>query len=193
MKNKESGFNILEIVVVVGLIGILLAVMLPSFSKNKAKSRDMARVAEMQTIRTMLEQYKATCGVYPATLESDTNNGRAGDCAVNLGSFGLLPVAPQRATTSLVGGVVDNSSVYDGYFYAGLSTRVSGPCFEYHLGTELEFATNNGYDSSGYLEKDHDFDDGDEPFDHDCLNSNPDFNGNQDNLGIYDFRSTNTQ
>jgi hypothetical protein len=62
---------------------------------------------------------------------------------------------------------------------------------------ELEFSTDNNFDSSGYLDKDHDFEDaGDDPadpFPYTCLGSSFDFDGTEDAIGLYDFRSTKSE
>lgn len=196
---KHKGFTLVELIVVVGLITILLVLVLSSFSKNRMKTRDNLRVAHIDTIRLALEQYRNSCGVFPATLEVEADNGRNGTCDYKLGNFlPEIPTAPEREGNSLlISGTVPNAAVFNGYFYAGLSTGVDGvgPCYEYHLGAELEFATNNGQDSSYHLSEDHDFENEEGDFDARCAGSVNDFGSSNpatDDLnGLYDFRSTN--
>lgn len=189
--SQKRGFNMLELTVVVGLMGILLAVALPNINKSRIKSRDTVRVADIQSIRIMLEQYKATCGVYPATLEPSANNGRTGECQMTLGDFGVIPEAPDRTKFSnAIGNEVEPSSVYNGYFYAGLSTRSNGPCYDYHVGAELEYSSADWGENSKFFDDDHDFTLLAPPYTHVCAGSAPDFQ-DDDDFGVYDFRSTN--
>ncbi len=200
MKKYTKGFTLVELMVIVGLIAVLLAVILVNLNKSRMRSRDNIRVAHIQTIRLALEEYRSACGVFPETLEITANNGRRGTCLANLGDFiGQIPSAPERPNASLLStSVVPAGSRFDGYFYAGLSSVPTGPCYEYHLGVELEMAENNNQNPSSYLDEDHDFEDREGEFDHSC-GSTPtsDFgttNAATDDLnGLYDFRSVNNR
>lgn len=201
MTNNKKGFTLAEVMVVVGLIGILLTMILINLNRNRIQTRDNMRVSDIQAIRLALEEYRASCGVFPATLELDASNTRnpSVDCNFQLGDFiPEIPTAPERANISQVldNGVASSANVFNGYFYAALSTRANGPCFEYHIATELEFAGDNGQDPSKYLSEDHDFIKEGGSFDHACAGSPEDFGDDSDalgddELGLYDFRSTN--
>jgi len=58
---------------VVALISILLSIVIVNIQKNREKSRDMARVADLQNIRLALEEYKTACFEYPNKIY--TGNG----------------------------------------------------------------------------------------------------------------------
>lgn len=204
MRNTNKGFTLIELMVVVGLIAIMMTLILVNVRKNKVKTRDNIRIADIQSIRLALEEYRAACGVFPATLELDANNTRNNsvDCNFELGDFiPEIPTAPRRENISQVidnglassANVFGGDSTYGGYFYAALSTRPNGPCFEYHLAAELEFAGDNGRDPSNYLMEDHDFVPDDGNFDDACGGSPQDFGGDatseDDEVGLYDFRS----
>jgi len=197
--NNKKGFTLVELMVVVGLIAILLTVILGSVRGNKMKSRDNVRISHIQELRLALEAYRSTCQVFPRTLSLTENNSRRPgvDCDAEFGDFiGTLPVAPTREGSSLLlGDEVPNAANYSGYFYIGLSTNVNGPCYEYHIGTELEFAEDNGENSSSFLNEDHDFTPGDGDFGSRCgptadFGDDPD---SDDEQGLYDFRSTKSQ
>lgn len=147
---KNTGFTLIEMLVVIGLIATLLALVLTSLSKNRAIARDNIRVADIQTIRLALDEYRTACGVYPATLELDANNGRRGVCpnGRELGDFlGTIPVNPAYS-----GGNNDyfdnNPGNEEEYFYYGLSTELNGPCFDYVIGIPLEYGSSD-YFSEG--------------------------------------------
>jgi prepilin-type N-terminal cleavage/methylation domain-containing protein len=79
MKTTQTGFTLLELMVVVLIIGILVAIALPNF----ASSRERARVASVKTnarnVQTMVESYGIDHnGVYPvdvAALQLEAQNG----------------------------------------------------------------------------------------------------------------------
>ena len=197
-RQNRRGFTLTEVLVVIGIFTILLIIILSNLGRNRMKTRDTIRVADMDTIRLALERYRATCGVFPATLELDAQNGRAGTCTSTFGDFiPEIPVAPTRAGTSLlIDEAVSLGSVFNGYFYAGLSTSLNGPCYDYHLGTELEFSENNGELTSGWLSKDHDYEAGEGAYDSQCNGSVADFGSLDSEVddanGLYDFRSIDT-
>jgi len=194
MNKRIKGFTLVELMVIVGLIAIMLVLILISLNRSRVKARDNVRVADIQTIRLALEEYRAQCGVFPDALDLTANNGRRGTCIITLGDvLGEIPTAPERSNASLLStSVVSTASIVNGYFYAGLSTSINGPCYDYHLGVELEFAENNSQNRSGYLDEDHDFEEGEGTYSRRCGVA-PDFgssNAVTDDLnGLYDFRS----
>lgn len=54
---KRSGFTLVELVVVVGIIGLLSALAVVSLSRQQARSRDTRRVGDITNLRTALESY----------------------------------------------------------------------------------------------------------------------------------------
>lgn len=65
MKKNNSGFTLIEILVVVAIIGILVAFVTLNFNDARKKSRDQARKSDLQTLQLAIETYKAQNGVYP--------------------------------------------------------------------------------------------------------------------------------
>lgn len=65
MKN-ERGFSLLELLVVIGIIGILVAIGTISYSTAQTRSRDARRRSDVENIGKALEQYyAANSAVYP--------------------------------------------------------------------------------------------------------------------------------
>lgn len=58
MKNK--GFTLLELLVVIGIIGILVALATASYSATQKQARDSRRKQDMVAIQNALEQYYST-------------------------------------------------------------------------------------------------------------------------------------
>ncbi len=62
---RESGFTLLEIMVVVTIISFLIAVGIISFNQSLQESRDRTRMAQLDQLRIAVELYKAQYGRYP--------------------------------------------------------------------------------------------------------------------------------
>jgi prepilin-type N-terminal cleavage/methylation domain-containing protein len=64
--NKQAGFTIVELLIVVVVIAILAAITIVSFNGIQTRARDSARDSAVHTIRTALENYaNINGGVYP--------------------------------------------------------------------------------------------------------------------------------
>ena len=84
---KSKGFTLVEIIVVVGILGILITglISLINPSLQIQKSRDARRKSDIRQIQSALELYRADCGFYP----DDS-------------SFALLPTLSSSCTGSPV-------------------------------------------------------------------------------------------
>lgn len=64
------GFTLIELLVVISIIGIISAISLFALQGSRESGRNARRQADLETIRSALEMYKADCNVYPASLPS---------------------------------------------------------------------------------------------------------------------------
>lgn len=67
--NKNRGFTLIEIVIVIGIMAFFSAIIYSSFDTSRAKSRDQKRVSDISLIQLALEQYFQKYGVYPTDLQ----------------------------------------------------------------------------------------------------------------------------
>jgi prepilin-type N-terminal cleavage/methylation domain-containing protein len=192
--NLNKGFTIVEIMVVVAIGLILLTLSFVSASRARIKTRDKVRVADINTIRLAIEEYKLHCGEYPARIEEGIHNGcHNGEHLSDYLPY--IPVAPTHGNTKLSstysGSVIEGS----GYFYSGLSTSSKNRCYDYHIAAELEMSEEGHNSKSKYLSEDHDAGKNSGKYRYPCIGSKQDFsddpgdNGKDDAYGLYDFRS----
>lgn len=64
---KQTGFSLIEIMVVVVIIGLLATAVLPNVMGNLAKANTERVVSDFQAISTALKMYKLDNFVYPTT------------------------------------------------------------------------------------------------------------------------------
>ena len=69
-RNTREGYSLIELMIVVAIIGILVALAVPSFQHSAVKAREAALKQNLQTIRTVLDQHYADKGFYPPSLET---------------------------------------------------------------------------------------------------------------------------
>ena len=71
MKQRQSGFTLIEILIVMVIIGILATLSIGSFQSSQQKARDAERKSDLQQIANSLEAYYSDHRQYP---EHSMNN-----------------------------------------------------------------------------------------------------------------------
>ena len=68
LENWCRGFTLIELLVVIAIIGILAALVTASISDSRAKSRDAARLSQLNELETALELYYLDHDQYPVVF-----------------------------------------------------------------------------------------------------------------------------
>lgn len=79
LKNDQSGFTLIELMVVVVILGILAAVVIPQFSKSTDKARVSSAKAELKNMQSAMEIYYAENGDYPTNAWAALKDVGIGD------------------------------------------------------------------------------------------------------------------
>src|SRR6266478_4306486 len=74
MHNKQKGFSLIELLIVVAIILIIAAIAIPNLLRSKMAANEASAVASLRTINTSAVAYSTTYGAYPTNL---TNLGPA--------------------------------------------------------------------------------------------------------------------
>ena len=128
---KESGFTALELLIVIAIIAILLGITLASINLSRDRARDDASLSDIRTIMLSAEEYRATCGAYPADLTSANNGmGATSNCSFSVDQF------------------IPQSIAVDNYEYVPLArTSNTFRCQGFHIGVQLDNTNNPALDN----------------------------------------------
>lgn len=77
LKQKQSGFTIVELLIVIVIIGILAGLVITTFVGIQARARDSERQTDINAIQKQLEAYYANVGAYPTLADMNASNFRS--------------------------------------------------------------------------------------------------------------------
>ncbi len=72
---NESGFTLLELLVVMTIIGILAAIAVPALKDSPQRAREAALREDLFTMRSTIDQYHGDKGHYPTDLQTLVTDG----------------------------------------------------------------------------------------------------------------------
>jgi len=70
VRKTQFGFSLIEILIVVGILGILAGIAVASYNTIRRQTRDNRRILDIKELQTVLSQYYANQpgGFYPTTM-----------------------------------------------------------------------------------------------------------------------------
>jgi prepilin-type N-terminal cleavage/methylation domain-containing protein len=117
--HRPGGFTLVEIMIVVGIIGLLVGIALPNFIKSRATSQQNACINNMRQINSAVQQWAMETGQAPGApapaLATDLTP------YIQLNSNSAIPACPAGGTY-----VINNISVIP-QVYCTLSSLASNP------------------------------------------------------------------
>lgn len=141
---KNRGFSLIELMVVIGIIGVLSTIVMVSLSSAREKGRDARRIADIRNIQLALSLYYQDHYFYPKNIYASSNAYVGSDSRNGLlGTY--FPVVPTDPNSSVACSAGTEASCYK---YAAFSAT-GGACLtpttrptKYHLAAVLEDRTN---------------------------------------------------
>lgn len=134
LKRKQSGFTIVELLIVIVVIGILAAIVITTFTGVQKKGRDADRKSDVNAIYSQVEVYFAQNSKYP-TL-ANLNDGTWRDA--NVKGLSDDTIHAPNSTTALQA----SGSGTDYYVYtttpANCDNGANGDCTGFTLTANLE-------------------------------------------------------
>lgn len=79
LKQKHSGFTIVELLIVIVIIGILAGLVITTFVGVQQRARDSERQTDINSLQKQVEAYYATVGAYPTMANLNTSAFRTGN------------------------------------------------------------------------------------------------------------------
>jgi general secretion pathway protein G len=68
-KKKQSGYTLIELMIVMSIIGILATIALPNFQKSIIRAKEASLRNSLFILRDVIDQYYADHGAFPESLE----------------------------------------------------------------------------------------------------------------------------
>jgi len=102
MRNKQKGFSLIELLIVVAIILIIAAIAIPNLIRSKIAANEASAVATLRTLNTAEVVYSSTYNVtnsFAATLAALGDGGTAGQCTA-----GFIPTS---ASACLIDGALE--------------------------------------------------------------------------------------
>lgn len=99
LNKKQSGFTIIELLIVLITIGILAAIVVSTYSGIEAKNRNSTRRKDIAAIQTQLEAYYSQNGHYPSLTDINSASWRGNNMRNFQVNIMLDPSSKQTVTT----------------------------------------------------------------------------------------------
>lgn len=72
---KQQGFSLIELLVVIGIIGALTAIAIPQYQKYQDKAKVTAAIATLTNMRSVVEAYVMEKGEFPKKEDTEVEFG----------------------------------------------------------------------------------------------------------------------
>ena len=135
LKKKQSGFTIVELLIVIVVIGILAAIVITTFTGVQKKGRDADRKSDINSMYSQVEVYFAENGKYPTLTDMNSSTFRTNSLK-GLSDDALTD--PKGSGATLVGTPAANSYAYAVTPAGCDNTTTGGDCLGFTLTATLE-------------------------------------------------------
>ncbi|MNQ41770.1 Type II secretion system protein G precursor [compost metagenome] len=145
-KQKQPGFTIVELLIVIVVIGILAAITITAYNGIQQRGRDAERTSDVKQLKKALEMFYAEKNYYPSVTDIRSASFRTNTLKI---PEGIVTPPDQTGTISYCWSANPNSYCYVGRTPAGGSfdcTAAGEQCVGYTISYRLESDPNNRVD-----------------------------------------------
>ncbi len=125
LKKNQSGFTIVELLIVIVIIGILAGLVITTFVGIQGRARNSERQTDINSISTQLEGYFAKNSGYPSLADLNSGTWRTNN-EVKIGDGDKAFADPSSPTTVTLSGTVP-SAVGNSYSYVPTPANCNSP------------------------------------------------------------------
>lgn len=137
IRKRNSGFTLVELLVVISIISVLSALLMVNFIGIRQRGRDGQRKSNLRQIQSALELYRTDAGIYPTTSQLPPCGS-----ALLVGSTTYMQKVPCDPLTNLGYSYTSDGSSY--ILYACLeNTNDSEKDSSPRSGCAISFTVNN--------------------------------------------------
>ena len=146
-KMKKNGFTLVELIIVVTILGIMAAIVIPTFQGNVATAKESASKTNLMTIRAQIELYKLQ------------HNGYTPGYVIVAGPPNPTPIATVSlqliGTTMVTGQASTNTVPANPFLYGPYLKKIPKNPFNNSstIAYSTDFSADVGVISSGWLYK----------------------------------------
>lgn len=128
MRSKQTGFSLIELLVVVSVILIVAAIAIPNLLRSRMAANEASAVASLRSINTSQIVYQSSYGPgFAGTLAALSDGGAPANCA---------PPTPPAATSACLIDSALASGTKSGYTFTYAPTAGGGPITTYTVNAD---------------------------------------------------------
>jgi general secretion pathway protein G len=118
VRRRAAGFTLIELITVMGILGILVGIALPNYRVAIIAAKEAVLKEDLFRFRDAIDQYQADKGQYPASLETLVTDGYLRSMPKDPITGGRdwveVPAEPDPDTPGEIPGVFDVHSAAEG-------------------------------------------------------------------------------